>query len=112
MKYWYCDNKFYYFLAVCVISVLILTTPYSKIGGGSPILKWTDLQGDVSMARFDHVAIRDPVPGRGMTALLDQLSPATAPHKHYIAFRYADPLTESALDEMARDGISLGSVSQ
>lgn len=29
----------------------------------------------------------------------------TAPHKHYIAFRYANPLTESALLDMKRDGV-------
>jgi protoheme ferro-lyase len=29
---------------------------------------------------------------------LDKLSPETGPHKYYIAFRYANPLTEDALD--------------
>lgn len=29
----------------------------------------------------------------------------TAPHKHYIAFRYANPLSEDALTEMRDDGV-------
>jgi protoporphyrin/coproporphyrin ferrochelatase len=29
-----------------------------------------------------------------------------APHKHYIAFRYAEPLTENAIEAMKRDGVS------
>ena len=57
---------------------------YSKIGGGSPILRWTETQG------------------QGMVDLLNRLSPATAPHKFYVGFRYAHPLTEDALDEMER----------
>ncbi|GAA5919025.1 hypothetical protein JCM5296_005168, partial [Sporobolomyces johnsonii] len=60
---------------------------YADIGGGSPILKWTRIQGE------------------GMAKLLDELSPETAPHKAYIAFRYANPLTETCLDEMKRDGV-------
>ncbi|CEH14224.1 ferrochelatase [Ceraceosorus bombacis] len=61
---------------------------YAKIGGGSPILRWTRTQGDA------------------MATMLDELHPATAPHKAYIAFRYARPLTEEALDEMAKDGVT------
>ncbi|XP_075041025.1 ferrochelatase, mitochondrial [Mixophyes fleayi] len=60
---------------------------YSKIGGGSPIKKWTAQQGD------------------GMVKVLDELSPATAPHKYYIGFRYVHPLTEAAIEEMERDGV-------
>ena len=40
-----------------------------------------------------------------MCALLDELNPSTAPHKPYVAFRYAHPLTESCLDEMKADGV-------
>lgn len=61
---------------------------YRKIGGGSPILRWTRLQGEE------------------MCKLLDEIHPETAPHKPYVAFRYARPLTEEALDEMARDGVT------
>ncbi|GAA6009682.1 hypothetical protein JCM11491_001057 [Sporobolomyces phaffii] len=61
---------------------------YADIGGGSPILKWTRIQGE------------------GMVKLLDELSPETAPHKAYVAFRYANPLTETCLDEMKRDGVT------
>lgn len=40
-----------------------------------------------------------------MTALLDELSPSTAPHKPYVAFRYAKPYTEMCLDELEKDGV-------
>jgi ferrochelatase len=60
---------------------------YDKIGGGSPILRWTRLQG------------------AAMASMLDELSPATAPHKAYTAFRYARPLTDEMLDEMKADGV-------
>ncbi|KAK0564560.1 ferrochelatase hem15 [Tilletia horrida] len=60
---------------------------YAKIGGGSPILRWTRTQGEA------------------MAKMLDELHPETAPHKAYTAFRYARPLTEEALDEMAADGV-------
>ncbi|EGU11382.1 Ca-transporting ATPase [Rhodotorula toruloides ATCC 204091] len=60
---------------------------YEAIGGGSPILRWTRVQGE------------------GMAKLLDELSPETAPHKAYVAFRYANPLTETCLEEMKRDGV-------
>jgi len=57
---------------------------YAEIGGGSPIRMWTEKQGQM------------------MVDLLDRTSPNTAPHKYYVGFRYADPLTEVALDEMER----------
>ena len=60
---------------------------YADIGGGSPIKKWTDLQG------------------KEMVKILDEISPETAPHKHYIGFRYVPTLTEDALDQMKEDGI-------
>lgn len=60
---------------------------YTAIGGGSPILKWTKIQGEQ------------------MCKLLDELNPDTAPHKPYVAFRYAEPLTETMLEEMKKDGI-------
>jgi ferrochelatase len=60
---------------------------YQAIGGGSPLLKWTSLQGN------------------GMAKWLDQLSPETAPHKFYVAFRYTHPFSEDALLAMQRDGI-------
>ncbi|KAG0209956.1 ferrochelatase hem15 [Mortierella sp. GBA30] len=60
---------------------------YNQIGGGSPIRKWTVEQGTA------------------MEKILDKISPETAPHKHYIAFRYAHPLTPEALAEMKADGI-------
>ena len=60
---------------------------YADIGGGSPILRWTEAQG------------------KGMAALLDELHPATAPHKSYVAFRYANPLTGETARRMKEDGV-------
>ncbi|XP_059171681.1 ferrochelatase, mitochondrial-like isoform X2 [Physella acuta] len=60
---------------------------YAKIGGGSPIKRWTQLQG------------------QGMVEILDKISPASAPHKFYIGFRYANPLTEDTIEQMTEDGI-------
>ncbi|XP_074547082.1 ferrochelatase, mitochondrial [Halichoeres trimaculatus] len=60
---------------------------YSKIGGGSPIKHWTSMQGE------------------GMVKLLDEMCPDTAPHKFYIGFRYVQPLTEEAIEEMEKDGV-------
>jgi ferrochelatase len=60
---------------------------YDKIGGGSPILRLTEAQG------------------RGMVERLDRLSPETAPHRFYVAFRYINPRSEDALSAMAADGV-------
>ncbi|KDQ53496.1 hypothetical protein JAAARDRAFT_136892 [Jaapia argillacea MUCL 33604] len=60
---------------------------YTAIGGGSPILRYTRSQG------------------AAMASLLDELHPETAPHKAYVAFRYANPLTEETLKEMKEDGV-------
>ncbi len=60
---------------------------YEGIGGGSPIFDWTNVQG------------------QGMVERLDRLSPETAPHKFYVAFRYIDPLSEDALRRMKADGV-------
>ncbi|HKU62111.1 MAG TPA: ferrochelatase [Gemmatimonadales bacterium] len=60
---------------------------YRHIGGGSPILRYTEAQG------------------RGMVERLDRLSPETAPHGFYVAFRYVTPKSEDALRAMAADGV-------
>ncbi|KAA0146279.1 hypothetical protein FNF29_08150 [Cafeteria roenbergensis] len=60
---------------------------YRQIGGKSPIGDWTRQQG------------------RDMERKLDALSPSTGPHRAYVGFRYAPPLTEDALDAMAADGV-------
>ncbi|XP_026747964.1 ferrochelatase, mitochondrial [Trichoplusia ni] len=60
---------------------------YLEIGGGSPILKWTNSQGTL------------------LTESLDRCLPETAPHKHYVAFRYVPPFTNDAFDELERDGV-------
>src|SRR5262249_5596433 len=59
---------------------------YAAIGGGSPILRYTTAQG------------------QGMVARLDRLSPGTAPHGFYVAFRYVKPTSDDALRAMAADG--------
>eukprot|EP00039_Didymoeca_costata_P012679 m.183628 g.183628 ORF g.183628 m.183628 type:complete len:423 (-) comp15548_c0_seq1:4409-5677(-) len=59
---------------------------YEQIGG-SPIKKWTQLQGEK------------------MCEILDAERPESAPHKAYTAFRYAEPLTDDALQEMEKDGV-------
>ncbi|XP_039947793.1 ferrochelatase, mitochondrial [Bactrocera neohumeralis] len=58
---------------------------YKEIGGGSPILKWTDLQGQL------------------MCNELDRKCPESAPHKHYVGFRYVNPLTEDTLQQIEND---------
>ena len=60
---------------------------YDSIGGGSPILRYTRAQG------------------QGMVERLDRLSPETAPHGFYVAFRYVQPKSEDALRSMAADGV-------
>jgi len=40
-----------------------------------------------------------------MCKRLDILHPSTAPHKHYIGFRYANPMTQDSLLQMKNDGI-------
>ncbi|KAJ3292545.1 ferrochelatase hem15 [Rhizoclosmatium sp. JEL0117] len=61
---------------------------YAKIGGGSPIFHWTQRQGVL------------------LEQVMDRIRPESAPHKHYIAFRYAEPLTEPTIDEMKKDGVT------
>lgn len=60
---------------------------YTEIGGGSPILKYTQFQGEA------------------MAELLDELHPETAPHKAYVAFRYVRPLTEETARQIKADGV-------
>ncbi len=60
---------------------------YGNIGGGSPILRYTEAQG------------------KGMVARLDRISPETAPHKFYVAFRYTHPGSDHALRAMHADGV-------
>ena len=60
---------------------------YAAIGGGSPILRHTTVQGT------------------GMVERLDRLSPETAPHGFYVAFRYVKPTSDDALRSMATDGV-------
>ena len=43
-----------------------------------------------------------------MCSILDKISPTTAPHKPYVAFRYADPLTEEMYQKLFDDGFGNG----
>jgi protoporphyrin/coproporphyrin ferrochelatase len=43
-----------------------------------------------------------------MCKLLDVISPETAPHRPYVAFRYADPLTEEMYTKLLDDGFGGG----
>ena len=63
---------------------------YAAIGGGSPIRKWSEYQSSE------------------MCKILDRISPETAPHKPYVAFRYADPLTEEMYAKLLEDGFGRG----
>ena len=63
---------------------------YSDIGGGSPIRKWSEYQN------------------AEMCKILDKISPETAPHKPYVAFRYANPLTEEMYTRLLEDGFGNG----
>ncbi|CAG8974784.1 hypothetical protein HYALB_00000396 [Hymenoscyphus albidus] len=63
---------------------------YAAIGGGSPIRKWSEYQAEE------------------MCKILDKISPQTAPHKPYVAFRYANPLTEEMYNKLLEDGFGNG----
>jgi ferrochelatase len=63
---------------------------YAAIGGGSPIRKWSEYQASE------------------MCKILDKISPESAPHKPYVAFRYADPLTEEMYNKLLEDGFGGG----
>ncbi|KAK7432617.1 ferrochelatase hem15 [Neonectria magnoliae] len=63
---------------------------YAAIGGGSPIRKWSEYQN------------------AEMCKILDKISPETAPHKPYVAFRYANPLTEEMYHQLLDDGFGNG----
>ncbi|KAJ2556602.1 hypothetical protein EV175_001897 [Coemansia sp. RSA 1933] len=60
---------------------------YRQIGGGSPIEKWTRIQG------------------KGMVEILNRTSPETGPHSYYVGFRYTEPSIYEALERMLQDGI-------
>ncbi|KYQ88485.1 ferrochelatase [Tieghemostelium lacteum] len=60
---------------------------YEAIGGGSPIRQWTEKQGLL------------------LEKLMDDISPETAPHKHYIGFRYSHPLIDETIHKMKEDNV-------
>jgi len=60
---------------------------YDAIGGGSPIRRWSE-----------HQATE-------MCKILDTTHPDSAPHRPYVAFRYAEPLTEDVYRRMLKDGV-------
>lgn len=61
---------------------------YEEIGGGSPIRYWSEYQASK------------------VCEILDKINPETAPHKPYVAFRYANPLTEETIQKMLLDGVT------
>ena len=63
---------------------------YAAIGGGSPIRKWSEYQC------------------AEMCKILDKIAPESAPHKPYVAFRYAAPLTEDTYAQLLQDGFGGG----
>ncbi|CUS22607.1 LAQU0S06e01882g1_1 [Lachancea quebecensis] len=60
---------------------------YKEIGGGSPIRKWSEYQA------------------KRVCEILDETCPESAPHKPYVAFRYARPLTSETYERMLKDGV-------
>lgn len=60
---------------------------YKEIGGGSPIRRWSEFQASE------------------VCKILDKTNPETAPHKPYVAFRYAKPLTDYTYKQMLNDGV-------
>ncbi|AMD20113.1 HCL038Cp [Eremothecium sinecaudum] len=60
---------------------------YDEIGGGSPIRKWSEYQ----VSRVCEI--------------MDKRCPETAPHRPYVAFRYANPLTDETYKKMLDDGV-------
>ena len=76
---------------------------YQKIGGGSPIRMWTERQGKLLTEALDRAC---PESGKSSCTMGSNLSNNwKAPHKAYIAFRYAAPLTEETVEEMKQDGV-------
>ncbi|KAJ2004710.1 ferrochelatase hem15 [Coemansia thaxteri] len=61
---------------------------YMQIGGGSPIEKWTRVQGGDMVKRLDCIC------------------PETAPHNYYVGFRYTAPNMPQAVKTMVADGVS------
>ncbi|CEP64215.1 ferrochelatase HEM15 LALA0_S10e05138g [Lachancea lanzarotensis] len=59
---------------------------YEQIGG-SPIRKWSEYQA------------------KKVCEILDKSCPESAPHKPYVAFRYARPLTNETYQQMLKDGV-------
>jgi protoporphyrin/coproporphyrin ferrochelatase len=64
---------------------------YKTIGGKSPIGDWTEKQGNEMIRKLEAMSAAKGVPGNKF--------------KFYTCFRYAPPLTEDCLQQMAEDGI-------
>lgn len=65
-----------------------IASHYEEIGGGSPIRKWSEHQATEACK------------------ILDKTNPSTAPHKPFVAFRYASPLTEETYKKILDAGIT------
>lgn len=66
----------------------VIEQRYQEIGGGSPIKKWSEYQASK------------------VCELLDKNCPETAPHKPYVAFRYAKPYAEETIPKLLEDGVT------
>ena len=62
------------------------TAAYQSIGGGSPIVKYTNAQANLIQSALQQRGLRDA--------------------KCYFAMRYWNPYTEEVLEQMQRDGIN------
>ncbi|KAH3672353.1 hypothetical protein WICMUC_004325 [Wickerhamomyces mucosus] len=83
-------GKFQRFLAKFIATrrTPMIEKYYKAIGGGSPILKWSKYQAEEACK------------------ILDKTNPETAPHKPYVAFRYARPYTEETLQKLLDDKVT------
>lgn len=81
---------------------------YAAIGGKSPILEWTHHQGAEMVKKLDQLSPKVRVAGVRWWCAHERCAGAcqTGPHKHYVAFRYAPPLTSAAIEEMVDDGVT------
>ncbi|PVV02770.1 hypothetical protein BB560_002762 [Smittium megazygosporum] len=60
---------------------------YELIGGGSPLEKFSLIQG------------------QKLVENLDSISPETGPHKAYLGFRYNEPTTKTAIQQIIKDDV-------
>ena len=84
---------------------------YNQIGGGSPITKWTKVQGESMVRILDKIS---PESGNIEISQCQSIyyDFCLGPHKYYIGFRYVPPFTAEALHEMHKYVYQLLSVNK